>query len=1298
MQEYSGIDEVWQSRLAVLQEKLSGILKVSIALKEVSEIPPEKTNTLRYFSMQKVYQKLNTFLSFFGGKIYQTYIELQEIIHQIIQHKLSDPFLKELEGTIVNFKEMLIPSLMSLIEYKHILQKSFQLEDTLKEQMFLQDLHKQLISKYETATIGLSLNEQELLKISRIMTLYFTFLLHNISEESLPFFAEEVAYKFINYLLANETQLVHKKFSEIFNESCINAILKMKGSRGYISDGQQIKLISGDFVHSDDPFFQSSESWIPLQTEDPLSQFSEGWVLLQTEDLLKNYIEYHQCESDSFKGKILDDLYETDMMFSNLNAAIVLLKYEISCNIPLQPTINTIKIVDYPNYHKVIVQNKTRQLYQLQQMQKEINSQIAEITDICTAGKSKNCIQFMKLIKTFFSGAILLLNLEDISEEEKKVLTSGFTEFCQAYLDAGVVTLQYTLNSLRGGGLSQKQLIVQKFIIKMQSKLKKWQELGDTKNCIINLEKIELFLMNFSHLSFSQVSVTVDQLVKISSIKTIRHLDEEKRRSAVEQKFEIAKNNLAQAIVEIKLAVLNIDACEHLTAFSCSGEMPSIDQIPEQTLKFCVRLALNSQEINLDKVSFSHASQLDIDEYINRSLEDIKKELETILAHRNYDLGFDVTAWVSHRKLTNFYNNIQDTFLNISDNETLALSDLDSEQAIEITELLDQLKQLRQQHREAKQKVNDSDQRCVNSLIANLYRVSPHDDPDESTPEYRLRRAEEIVCSNPEVVLDLRNYQLKTELVQNLNAASPQLILSSEQFDSLLTEDQQRSRHKAFLEVIKTGNIEEVKKWIKAKIDINLRFDGGRTYLMIACFNGQAEVAQLLLEEDADPSVVTEQNISILESICALDDITPGHIAVMNLLEKRGITLNFYCLIMKGDIIAVKEAIKSGEIDLNQSLRGETPLHYAVNFKHVEIVALLLKNGADRSIPNAFQKSPVEMAIEQGALEIAKLLLRMDSNIHRKDRFNRSLLYYAAKKGLQELSNLLIQYGAKIDLDTAILLNRYNDIKPWILKDNKLLYKVIELEQEEIAIWLIGQDNVKLCCEHLEMACEKGMLQTIDKLLQHFREEAFSMVQACKNFPLVCAVQKNNLELAELLLKYGANPNAINLGKTCLHEAVMNQLFDMAKLLIHYGADVLIKDKWGYLPLHRAAEKGNKAIIELLMKAYLELPTDTKKLPFDLLPKNSDAQLLNLLDPSYSISACFTEYSSPKPEVSTAASKLLKNETWGKFGNQQISVYALKFFDQRSLRSVGCISKEFNQLQKQEELEREEQLCNKKFH
>lgn len=60
--------------------------------------------------------------------------------------------------------------------------------------------------------------------------------------------------------------------------------------------------------------------------------------------------------------------------------------------------------------------------------------------------------------------------------------------------------------------------------------------------------------------------------------------------------------------------------------------------------------------------------------------------------------------------------------------------------------------------------------------------------------------------------------------------------------------------------------------------------------------------------------------------------------------------VNAFCLsIVKGDIETVKKLVNLG-VDVNQKSNGMSPLHYAAKYNKVEIVKLLVENGAKLNV------------------------------------------------------------------------------------------------------------------------------------------------------------------------------------------------------------------------------------------------------------------------------------------------------------------------------------------------------------
>jgi ankyrin repeat protein len=90
------------------------------------------------------------------------------------------------------------------------------------------------------------------------------------------------------------------------------------------------------------------------------------------------------------------------------------------------------------------------------------------------------------------------------------------------------------------------------------------------------------------------------------------------------------------------------------------------------------------------------------------------------------------------------------------------------------------------------------------------------------------------------------------------------------------------------------------------------------------------------------------------------------------------------------------------------------------------------------------------------------------------------------------------------------------------------------------------------------------------------------------NTPLGCAALSNHATSAAFLLKHGADIDSQDLeGWTALLDAVDTNNHDVLRLLLHRGADPMLTLKAGDTILHRAAERGDVAAIEIMSTAGL---------------------------------------------------------------------------------------------------------------
>ncbi|TIM13042.1 MAG: c-type cytochrome [Mesorhizobium sp.] len=90
---------------------------------------------------------------------------------------------------------------------------------------------------------------------------------------------------------------------------------------------------------------------------------------------------------------------------------------------------------------------------------------------------------------------------------------------------------------------------------------------------------------------------------------------------------------------------------------------------------------------------------------------------------------------------------------------------------------------------------------------------------------------------------------------------------------------------------------------------------------------------------------------------------------------------------------------------------------------------------------------------------------------------------------------------------------------------------------------------------------------------------------------LMPALAKRRIDLIDLLLDGGANPNARRNREAVLHIAVRSGCLDCVKALVEAGAEVNAKTKDGKTPLHMAKFKGQREVADYLLSHGVVLPT-----------------------------------------------------------------------------------------------------------
>jgi ankyrin repeat protein len=184
----------------------------------------------------------------------------------------------------------------------------------------------------------------------------------------------------------------------------------------------------------------------------------------------------------------------------------------------------------------------------------------------------------------------------------------------------------------------------------------------------------------------------------------------------------------------------------------------------------------------------------------------------------------------------------------------------------------------------------------------------------------------------------------------------------------------------------------EIVKFLLLHVDMGTTTSTGATALMIACLHGHKEVVKVLLEYDTQ--IVTQCD-------------SFGDTALIKA-----------CISNFESIDIVRLLLENGAEVNTQNKTGFSALLASCINQCTDIVKLLLQVGADVNTIDMHGCTPLKCALRHGDddIGIVKLLLKYGAIITDCDNEGRSLLWHTQMKGTCGSVKLLLEYGADVNL------------------------------------------------------------------------------------------------------------------------------------------------------------------------------------------------------------------------------------------------------------------------------------------
>ncbi len=221
----------------------------------------------------------------------------------------------------------------------------------------------------------------------------------------------------------------------------------------------------------------------------------------------------------------------------------------------------------------------------------------------------------------------------------------------------------------------------------------------------------------------------------------------------------------------------------------------------------------------------------------------------------------------------------------------------------------------------------------------------------------------------------------------------------------------------AIIDAVRSGDAQAVKRLLGRGTNINVRDDTGASALMHSTVYADEHMVSMLLKHGAD--VNAENNAKATALMWSVKSpakakLLIDHGADVNAVTEEGLTPLIMAAVLPDSAETVRLLLKHGA-EVNANSQNFSPLMAASSRGDVEVVKLLLENGADATKQNSFGFSPLHGASFNGTAETTRLLLAKGVNPN-VEVVGLTPTVWAAVHGKTEALKLLVAAGGKVNI------------------------------------------------------------------------------------------------------------------------------------------------------------------------------------------------------------------------------------------------------------------------------------------
>ncbi|XP_077297995.1 uncharacterized protein LOC143919520 [Arctopsyche grandis] len=407
---------------------------------------------------------------------------------------------------------------------------------------------------------------------------------------------------------------------------------------------------------------------------------------------------------------------------------------------------------------------------------------------------------------------------------------------------------------------------------------------------------------------------------------------------------------------------------------------------------------------------------------------------------------------------------------------------------------------------------------------------------------------------------------------------------------------------------IKHGNINVVIFLVEQGADVNIedKFNGN-TPLNMAARYGHVEIVKYLLESNQISDIKSSIDTAVFHGRVEIVEILMPNDNAEYLLHAR-----FNKAVRMGNIEECKKFIKNLEETnpdrLKSMLIESFALHVAAEYSHIGLIENLLNYGMHVDKHDQYNRTPLIYAVRNNSIEVIRVLLDNGADPNSPVDVDPNALGYAAMNCAADVFELLLSKGAD---PFKVFEENYS-----------LMHFVAGFGNANIVQQLIDK-NVGI-----DNPDDYGITPLMRAALNN-KPEIFQLLLNLGADPnaadhegqtvLFYLTLGDFVDSFKLVLSQGVNPNIPDKkGRSSIHCAAIYGSVKILKLLINKGVDLDIRDEDGKTALHYSAEYNKMDAFELLRSngANQNILDNDNRSAFHLIKnkKSNSACILQLLN------------------------------------------------------------------------------------